>query len=174
MGFLREEQGQFPLPRPSGFPPRNFLLLFPFSCVVAVAMPPLPTQQGKCQCVQYILHSVLFACDFAHSECLQTQNASNAIWLLIEGSHDCSNCVCISVRKSSRFSMRQSWVHLLFFSQIAMTQASIFGNYSKYEVPPTEAGKPLQIHMTAFLNDIDSFDEITQSFNVEMVLKAQW
>ncbi len=25
MGFLREEQGQFPLPRPSGFPPRNFL-----------------------------------------------------------------------------------------------------------------------------------------------------
>ena len=25
MGFLREEQGQFPFPRPSGFPPRNFL-----------------------------------------------------------------------------------------------------------------------------------------------------
>ncbi len=25
VGFLREEQGQFPLPRPSGFPPRNFL-----------------------------------------------------------------------------------------------------------------------------------------------------
>ncbi len=33
MGFLREEQGQFPLPRPSGFPPRNFLFL---SVVVVV------------------------------------------------------------------------------------------------------------------------------------------
>ncbi len=30
VGFLREEQGQFPLPRPSGFPPRNFLFILSF------------------------------------------------------------------------------------------------------------------------------------------------
>ncbi len=70
--------------------------------------------------------------------------------------------------------MKLGWVHVFFSSHLFFVETLNLTNYNKNEAPECTEGKPLQIHLTAFFVDISSFDEISQSFDVEMEIRVQW